>query len=378
MSANNLLKNKPEHSRRILGRRFNTQGHTLGKAERLKFGLIITGLSALLLISLTLGVIIGPVEIPALRVWEIALAQILPGFEGNWPPSQFNIVWLIRFPRVLMAIFVGAGLAVVGVAMQALVRNPLADPFILGISSGASVGAVLVLATGLFAFAGVFAVSSAAFLGALLTFLLVFLLAQHNGRLSPIRLILAGVAISYLFSGLTSLITLTSGDRGLARRVLFWILGGLSGTDWSDLMLPAFVLAAGTAYLVLQARSLNSLIIGEETAATLGVDTAMFRKQLFLVTSLVTGVMVAVSGAIGFIGLMIPHMVRFFVGSDHRRVLPVSMLLGAIFLIWVDVAARTLFAPIELPVGIITALFGAPFFLWLMRSRLKTRTGGGE
>ncbi len=316
-------------------------------------------------------------EIPTPQVWRITFVHIFPSIEANWTNAQFNIVWLIRFPRVLLAVFVGAGLAVVGVTMQALVRNPLADPYILGVSSGASVGAVIVLSLGMFAFVDLYAISLAAFLGSMLTFSLVFLLAQHNGRLSATRLILSGVAVSYLFSGLTSFITLTSADRDLARRVLFWILGGLSGTDWPDLALPTVALFIGTIYLTLQARSLNALIIGEESAATLGVNTTRFRQQLFLVVSLLTGVMVAVSGAIGFVGLMIPHMVRFVTGSDHRRVLPVSVLLGGIFLIWADVIARTLFAPVELPIGVITSLFGAPFFIWLMRTQLSTRAGGG-
>lgn len=350
---------------------------SLGWAERAKFWIWMGALLALLFASITLAVAIGPVEIPTPQVWRIAFVHIFPGIKVDWTNAQFNIVWLIRFPRVLLAVFVGASLAVVGVTMQALVRNPLADPYVLGVSSGASVGAVIVLSLGMFAFAGLYAISLAAFVGSMLTFLLVFLLARHNGRLSATRLILSGVAVSYLFSGLTSFITLTSADRDLARRVLFWILGGLSGTDWPDLALPTVALFIGTIYLTLQARSLNALIIGEESAATLGVNTTRFRQQLFLVVSLLTGVMVAVSGAIGFVGLMIPHMVRFVIGSDHRRVLPVSVLLGGIFLVWADVIARTLFAPVELPIGVITSLFGAPFFIWLMRNQLSTRAGGG-
>ena len=276
---------------------------------------------------------------------------------------------------MLIGVFVGAGLAVVGVTMQALVRNPLADPYILGISSGASVGAVMVLAFGAFAFAGIYAISVGAFLGAILTFLIVFLLAQSNGRLNPARLILAGVAVAYFFSGLTSFITLTSDNRELARAVLAWLLGSLAGTDWEELTLPTAVLFFGSVYLVLQARGLNALIVGDETAATLGVDLTRFRRSLFGVVSLVTGVMVAVSGAIGFIGLMIPHIVRLMVGTDHRRVLPVSIFVGSIFLILVDVIARTAFDPVELPVGVITSLLGGPFFLWLLHRQMKERGG---
>jgi iron complex transport system permease protein len=332
-------------------------------------------LLALLLLSVTLAVIIGPVPIPIGKVWQIAWSQLFPSGKGDWTQAQFNIVWLIRLPRVLMAVCVGAGLAVVGVTMQAVVRNALADPYILGISSGASVGAVWVLGFGALAFAGPYAVSLGAFLGASLTFALVFLLAHSGGRLEPMHLILAGVACSYVFSGLTSFITLTSDNHALARSVLAWLLGSLAGTDWIDLTLPAAVLMAGTGYLVLQARALNALIIGDETATTLGVNTTRLRYHLFLVMSLITGVMVATSGAIGFVGLMIPHIVRMFVGMGHRRVLPVSALLGSIFLVWVDVLARTIMAPEELPVGVITSLLGGSFFVWLLYTQRKAMRG---
>jgi iron complex transport system permease protein len=347
------------------------EAHILGWADQIRFWLLLGGLLFLLLLSVTLAVVIGPVPIPAEHVWQIAWAQVRGLAQGEWSQAQQNIVWLIRFPRVLMAACVGGGLAVVGVTMQAVVRNPLADPYILGISSGASVGAVLVLGLGMFAFAGSYAVSVGAFLFALLTFSLVFLLAQSNGKLAPGRLILAGVACSYVFSGLTSFITLTSDNRELAQSVLAWLLGSLAGTNWIDLSIPALVLIIGSSYLILQARSLNALIVGDETAATLGVNVTRFRRQLFLIMSLITGVMVATSGSIGFVGLMIPHIVRMFVGTDHRRVLPLSALIGAIFLVWVDVLARTAFAPEELPVGIITSLLGGPFFIWLLYTQRK-------
>lgn len=340
-------------------------------ADQIRFWLFLISLALLLLLSVTLAVAIGPVPIPASNVWRIASTQIIGLQEGDWSQAEVNIVWLIRFPRVLMAVCVGGGLAIVGVTMQAVVRNPLADPYILGISSGASVGAVLVLGLGMFAFAGAYAVSAGAFLFAFLTFMLVFLLAQSRGQLAPGRLILAGVACSYVFSGLTSFITLTSNNRELAQSVLAWLLGSLAGTSWIDLSLPATILIWGTSYLILQARALNALLVGDETAATLGIDVTRFRRQLFLVMSLLTGVMVATSGAIGFVGLMIPHVVRMWVETDHRRVLPMSVLVGAIFLVWVDVLARTAFAPEEMPVGVITSLLGGPFFIWLLYTQRK-------
>ncbi|MBW7885707.1 MAG: iron ABC transporter permease, partial [Caldilineaceae bacterium] len=174
----------------------------------------------------------------------------------------------------------------------------------------------------------------------------------------------------------TSLITLTSNNRELARSVLAWLLGSLAGASWVDLLLPAAVLVIGSSYLALQARTLNALLVGEETATTLGVDVNRVRGELFLVMSLLTGVIVAVSGAIGFVGLMIPHMVRMVAGSDHRRLLPLSILAGSIFLIWVDVAARTAFAPVELPVGVITSLLGGPFFIWLLQMQRQSLREG--
>jgi iron complex transport system permease protein len=337
------------------------------QAGQISFAALMMALLGLLLLSVILAVAIGPVAVPATTVWQIAWAQLTQGAAGDWSQADFNIVWLIRFPRVLLALFVGAGLAAVGVAMQAVVRNPLADPYILGVSSGASVGAVVVLGFGWLAALGVYAVSVGAFLGALATFIAVFILAQTGGgRLLPSRLILSGVACAYVFSGVTSLITLTSDNRELARSLLTWLLGSVAGADWVDLTLPVAVLVIGSGYLLLQSRALNALLMGDETAATLGVNVSRIRRTLFFVMSIVTGVMVAVSGAIGFVGLMIPHMVRMVIGTDHRRVLPVSLVVGSIFLIWVDVAARTVFAPVELPVGVITSVLGGPFFIWLM------------
>jgi len=251
--------------------------------------------------------------------------------------------------------------------MQAITRNPLADPFLLGVSSGAALGAVSVLLLGVFSSFGIYALSIGAFGGAVLAFMIVFALASQNGRLLPTRMILAGVAVSFMFSAITSFITLSDDSSGAARRVLFWMLGGLSGTQWQDLTLPTLALVLGIVYLLAQSRALNALIIGDETAITLGIAVQKMRRQLLIATSLLTGVIIAVSGTIGFVGLMLPHIVRLIVGSDHRRVLPISLLGGAVYLIWVDVIARTVFAPEEIPVGIITSLCGAPFFLWLMR-----------
>ncbi len=333
-----------------------------------RFRLLVTLLLPLIALSITVAVIIGPVEIEPLTVWEIAIAQIT-GTTGDWSNAQVNIVWLIRFPRVLLAGIVGGSLAVIGVVMQAITRNLLADPFLLGVSSGAALGAVSVLLLGALASFGIYALSIGAFAGAMIAFALVLALAVQHGKLLPARMILAGVAVSFMFSAATSFITLSDDSSGAARRVMFWMLGGFSGTQWEDLLLPTLTLVIGIVYLLAQSRALNALIIGDETAVTLGVDVNRFRRRLLVATSLLTGVVIAVSGTIGFVGLMMPHIVRLLIGSDHRRVLPVSLLTGAVYLIWIDAIARTVFAPEEIPVGIITSLCGAPFFLWLMRRK---------
>ena len=329
-------------------------------------------LAMLLAFVVTVAITWGSVSIAPATVWQIAASQVLQLLGADtpatppWSVQQFQIVWLVRMPRVLLGTLVGAGLAVVGVVMQAMVRNPLADPYLLGVSSGASVGAVSVLAYGALAAAGTYALTAGAFAGALAATILVYALAHVQGRIHATRLILAGVAVGYVLVGITSLITLTSGQRDLATALMTWTLGTLAGTQWNELGLPTLVLAASIAWLLMQARTLNALSSGEETAVTLGVNTHGMRRKLFVVVSLVTGTMVAVSGAIGFIGLVIPHITRMLVGTNHRRVLPVAALGGAIFLVLVDLLARTWLAPTEIPVGVVTSLIGGPFFVWML------------
>jgi len=350
--------------------------------QRRQLTLWLAALIALLLLSLTLAITLGPVRIAPQQAWLITAHEIgsFLGMDlqpGDWSTAQFQIVWRVRMPRVLLAALVGAGLALVGVAMQAMVRNPLADPYLLGVSSGASVGAVSVLAFGALAFAGDLALPLGAFGGALTACVAVYFLAYANGRLLATRLILGGVAIAYCLGGVTSLIVLTADQRELANSILTWTLGSLAGTRWDELGLPAALLVVGAALLLTQARALNALLSGEESAATLGVDTTRTRRWLFVLVSLVTGVLVALTGPIGFVGLIVPHITRMLVGAEHRRVLPVAALVGAIFLVWVDVFSRIAFAPAEVPVGVITSLLGGPFFVWMLcrknaRERLVT------
>ena len=328
--------------------------------------IIFAVLGAFVVVSALLGVAYGSVPVSLGHLSDILWSKL----TGS-PPSpsissgQSQIVWELRVPRVLLAAIVGATLTSVGTAIQALVRNALADPFILGVSSGASVGATTVLLFGAFASFGVYALSVGSFIGAIGAMAVVYVVASHDGHLSPLRLVLAGVASAFMFQALTSFLVF-QGDPRATRVVMFWLLGSLGRASWGLLVVPSIVLAVGVIGLLSQARTLNALVVGEDTATALGIDVRRTRTALFVLTSLMTGVVVAVSGAIGFVGLVLPHVVRLLVGSDHRKVIPVGVLLGAAFMIWGDLLARVMVAPQEMPIGVITAFVGAPVFLLLI------------
>lgn len=250
--------------------------------------------------------------------------------------------------------------------MQAVVRNPLAEPYILGVSSGASVGAVLVIVSGGATFLGL-TMSGAAFVGAMVACILVAMLARIRGELSPTRMILAGVALGALLSAVTSYLTLTTDAQNVVS-VMFFLLGSVSAADMSSLVIPAIALTIACIAVFGLSRSMNALLAGDESAMAVGVRTTRLRGLLLVLASLLTGAIVAVSGGIGFVGLVVPHIARLLVGSDHRRMLPITVLGGALFLMVADLLARTVAMPTEIPLGILTAFVGAPFFLWLMRS----------
>lgn len=333
-------------------------------------GWVAAGLGVALLVALTASVCLGSTQVPLGDVWS----AVRRGLSGSAPApgTRDLIVWQLRVPRALLAAVVGAGLGLVGTAVQALVRNPLADPYLLGISSGASLGAVaaIVLGAGAGGLLGL-GLSSAAFAGALASFALVWTVARRGGGFSPLRLVLAGVGIGQFLSGFTHYLVLQAGDEQQTHGALFWMMGSLGGAQWSTLALPTAAVLLALAVLVARARALNAMLMGDETAASLGVDVGRLRRELFVVTSLLTGVLVAVSGAIGFVGLMVPHACRMVVGGDHRRLLPVAALFGALLLVVVDVVARTALADQELPVGVVTALIGAPTLLYLLDRRLE-------
>ena len=329
---------------------------------------LVLGSMVMLVFSLSIAISVGAVQISTGTVWGVLLGKLSPELvETTWSKGREAIVWDIRFPRALLAMMVGAGLAIVGASLQAVTRNPLADPHLLGISSGGAFGAILALLhTGLFI--GLLTVPLLAFLGALGATALVLGISRVADATSADRLVLAGVAVSFIImAGANILIFL--GDPRATHTVVFWMLGGLGLAQWDQLIYPLIILLACGTWLFSKAGALNAMTVGDETASTLGIPVARFRLLIFVAGALITGVMVAFSGIIGFVGLMVPHIVRMLVGGDYLRVLPVSALVGAILLLWADIAARTLMAPEDMPIGIITGLVGGVFFVWVLGRR---------
>ncbi|UQS12637.1 iron ABC transporter permease [Pseudomonas sp. HS6] len=332
-----------------------------------RYGWLLIALSAVLLVSCVVSLGFGPARVPVDVVWRILLHKLFGLGMPDWSAGQEHIVWLIRVPRMLLGALVGAGLALIGAVLQAVTRNPLADPHLLGVTSGATLGAVIVvLHVG--EIVGLLTLPIAAFIGALLSMFLVLGIANRHGRLDSDRLLLCGVAVSFVMMAIANLL-LFMGDHRASSAVMFWMLGGLGLARWELLAVPALSVLLSLILLIGMARPLNALMAGEQTAVTLGLNARAVRLRVFVIASLMTGVLVSISGSIGFVGLMVPHIARRLIGAEHRRLLPVCVLLGSVFLVWVDVAARTLIAPEDLPIGVATAALGGLFFIGLMRRR---------
>ncbi|WP_051208150.1 FecCD family ABC transporter permease [Propionicicella superfundia] len=334
--------------------------------------LIVAAVVCVLVALISAG--IGPAYIQLPDVVRIIGHHLIaaPG-ERTWSVTADTIVWVTRVPRVIMGMATGATLAMAGAALQAMVRNPLADPYILGVNSGASTGAAIAIVVFAGSGGGALLLSGSAFLGALGATLLVLAIAGSRSEGGPMRLIMAGMAVGYALSAATNFLIFTSDSAESSRSVMFWMLGSLANVHWSTAMLSS---AVGLVVLVLlgaQASTLDVLASGDEAALTLGVTPQTARIVLMLVVSLAVGVVVAGAGSIGFVGLVIPHLARALVGSRHRVLIPASALLGAAFLVLADVGARMLFAPQEMPIGVITGLVGAPFLLALVHQKKTTR-----
>lgn len=320
----------------------------------------------LLVVSLAASIAIGPANLSPGDVARVVGVHLGLVDDAGVTRIQDGIVWELRLPRALLAAVCGAGLALCGAIMQSLLRNPLADPFVLGISSGASTGAVLVMVLGVGS--GAVSLSMGAFAGALVAFGLVLALAAGAGGGTD-RIVLAGVAGTQLFSAITSFVVTSSADAEQTRGVLFWLLGSLAGADFGDVLVAGAVAAVAMVVCVAQAPALDAFTFGQDAAAGLGVPVAWLRGLLLVVTALLTATLVAAAGAIGFVGLVLPHAARLLVGPGHRVLLPATALVGAIFLVWVDTAARTILDPQELPVGVVTALVGVPAFAAILYQR---------
>jgi iron complex transport system permease protein len=323
----------------------------------------------LLVLAISLAISIGEIAIPVRTVIEAISNRALgTTFEIN--PIQEGVIWDYRLSRALVAACCGVALALSGTILQALLRNPLAEPYVLGISAGASTGAVAVMILGFGS--GVLSLSGGAFVGGAVAFALVALLATKSGGSSD-RIILAGVAGSQLFNALTSYIVTTSANAEQARGVMFWLLGNLGGVRWPDVYLAAPVALLGFVVCIFYGRALDAFMFGTDAAATLGVPIRRVRLVLFGLTALMTATMVSIVGSIGFVGLVIPHVARFIVGHSHGRLLPASVMIGAIFMILADIISRTIIPQQILPIGVVTALVGAPAFaLILYRARRPT------
>lgn len=337
-----------------------------GPRGRLAVIPVVSLLAVALLGSVAASLAFGAEVIPLPRVLTVFGAQ-LGGAAAD--TTDAVIVWDLRLPRALLAVTVGAGLALAGASMQTLVQNPLADPYLLGISSGASVGATAVIAVGFVGWAGTWALSVGALIGALGAAILVFGVAQAQGGLTPLRLVLTGTVLSSAFSSLASFLVFAAADPQATNSVLFWLLGSLSGANWVNVWIPLGVTVVAACAFWGLAGWLDALANGPETAAALGVPVAAVRTGVFALLAILVGVLVAAAGGIGFVGLVLPHLARLLVGGSHRALLPVAALGGAVFLVWVDVLTRVAFRPVEIPLSVVTGLIGAPVFLVLLGRR---------
>lgn len=329
----------------------------------------------LLLFSIALFTTIGTAKVGVIDIYKIIGSKI-PMISkyidvSDITDSAKSIIWNIRLPRVLLGAIIGASLSVAGAAFQGMFKNPMADPYVIGISSGAALGAALAIVFKIEVnILNISSITIFAFLGALLAVFTVYNIARVKNKVPVTTLLLAGVAVGQFLTAIMSFLMILS-DKDMVR-ITYWTLGSLSGKGWEPVLAIALPSLVCMIVITFFARDLNILLTGEESAQSLGVDVEKTKTYILLLGTFITAVAVSVSGIIGFVGLIIPHIVRLLIGPDHRILLPASALLGSIFMIFADTIARTLISPIEIPVGIITALFGGPFFIYLLRTKKKS------
>lgn len=358
-----------------------TSGGTCGAVEHVvKKGLFrgtpayivaIIVLACALPLSIMVAVTFGTIKLGVGDVYRVLLSS--PFADSGVSPLH-DVVWLIRLPRLVLGAAVGMALAVCGVVMQAIVKNPLADPYILGVSSGASLGATLAIVLGVGAFFGANAVGIMGFLGAFLASLAVLGISSIGGRSNSIKLLLAGLAVGAMAGAFSNFVIYLASDNA-TKQVVNWTMGSLAGAKWTTNCVVAVVTIIGVAFLWTQYRTLNLMLLGDDTAITLGTDLRRWRIGYLVVTSLMMGFAVYAAGMIGFVGLVIPHICRMLFGTDHKKLIPISALAGAVFLVWADVACRVVLTGQELPIGVLTSIIGAPVFVYLMAHK---RYGFGQ
>ncbi|NPV59667.1 MAG: iron chelate uptake ABC transporter family permease subunit [Actinobacteria bacterium] len=338
-------------------------------ALRRRRSVVLLCLAAAMLVAAVVAVALGAVYVPLATSSRIIFSRLpLLGrlVDATWTPTQETIIISVRLPRVLLALLVGMGLALAGAIFQGLFRNPMADPSIIGSSQGAALGATIAFFFGIkVGLGGLSAVPLFAFAGSLLAVFAVYVIARAGGRASIASLLLVGIALSSFLASIVSLLMVVSEDR--MHNIFFWLMGGLGTGNWDMVLAVLPFIAVGIVVSLFMARDLNLLMLGEERAAQLGLETERFKWTMIVVASLAVGAAVSVSGIIGFVGLMTPHIVRLLTGPDHRFLIPGSIMGGGLFLVLADTLARTVIAPNELPVGIVTAFFGAPFFIYLLK-----------
>lgn len=341
------------------------------KDQKYSFSIIIAFLFIVLFMSVLMTISMGSVDISVKDVYNILMENIFGlDFKISSEVGYANdIVWFIRVPRILLAILVGIGLSTCGVVMQAIVKNPLADPYILGVSSGASLGATLAILLGVGTFFGSNYIGVCAFIGAFAVSIGVLVLSGINGRPNSTKLILSGMALSSVCSAFSSFIIYITDDTGGIKTLTYWLMGSLAGAKWDELLTLFIIVVSSLLFFATQYRTLNLMLVGDEVSITLGTDLNRYRQAYLVITSIVIGFVVYSSGMIGFVGLIIPHFSRMIFGTDHKKIIPVSAVLGAIFLVWSDVLSRIIIPGSELPIGILISMIGAPCFVYLMISR---------
>ena len=337
------------------------------KIKDMYIGVIIV-LTLILILSIGLAVTRGSVDISIKDVYSIILYKILNigNTENLKGSAMHDVVWLIRLPRILLAMSVGMGLSVVGIVMQAIVKNPLADPYILGVSSGASLGATMAIMLGVGTHLGSNAIGISGFIGAFIVSMLVLIISNIGGRSSSVKLLLGGMALSSVCSAFSSFIVYIANDAQGMQKITFWLMGSVSGAKWEEIIFIVPIILLGILFFMTQYRVLNLMLLGDEVSITLGTNLNSYRQVYLIITSLIIGVLVYASGMIGFVGLIIPHTVRILFGTDHKKIIPIASILGAIFLVWADILSRSIIKGTEIPIGIIIAMVGAPFFIYLI------------